>query len=471
MTDTTQNQIIAALDIGTTKVCALVGRRDAHGKLDILGTGKVESEGVMRGVVNNIEKTIKAIRGACDQARKTSGVDFDVVHVGIAGQHIKSLQHRGMLVRDNAREEISQKDIDRLISDMHKLVLPPGDKILHVIPQEYTVDMEQGIVDPIGMSGSRLEANFHIITGQTMASNNINRCVERAQLEMASVTLEPIASAASVLYDEEKRAGIALVDIGGGTTDITIYKDGIIRHTAVIPFGGNVFTTDIKQGCTVMEEQAEKLKVAYGRAVPNEVVENRLIVIQGLRGREPKEISERNLALIIQARAEEILDHVMWEVRRAGFNGQHDLIGGIVLTGGGSLLKDLDKLTELHTGMNARLGTPIEHLTHGYQEKLTSPIYATGVGLLLQGFADIDAGKVEPVLSRRKEKEALAAAEAKARIADEKNIQEREAAQARFRELQEQRQATQADTADSGWLNNVFKKTKEWFEAEPDQDL
>ncbi|OAV44783.1 cell division protein FtsA [Lewinella sp. 4G2] len=474
MSDTTQQQIIAALDIGTTKVCALVGKRDEHGQLEILGTGKVQSEGVMRGVVNNIEKTITAIKDACDLARRSSGVDFDVVHVGIAGQHIKSLQHRGMLVRDNAREEISQRDIDRLISDMHKLVLPPGDKILHVIPQEYTVDMEQGIVDPIGMSGSRLEANFHIITGQTMASNNINRCVERADLEMASVTLEPIASAASVLYKDEKQAGVALVDIGGGTTDITIYKDGIIRHTAVIPFGGNVFTSDIKQGCTVMYDQAEKLKIVYGRAVPNEVQENRLIVIPGLRGRDPKEISERNLSRIIMARGEEILDHVQWEIRRAGFN-QHDLIGGIVLTGGGSLLKDLDKLTEIQTGMSARLGTPVEHLTHGYQEKLTSPVYATGLGLLLQGFSDIDAGRIEPVLSRRKEKEAAAKAAAEAaalRVQEDNNMKERQAAQAKLLELQRQREAEAAtNSGQSGWLNNMFKKTKEWFEAEPDADL
>ncbi len=470
MTDTkTEHQIIAALDIGTTKVCALVGKRDEHGRLEILGTGKVESHGVMRGVVNNIEKTINAIREACEIARKSSGVDFDVVHVGIAGQHIKSLQHRGMLTRDNARDEISQRDIDRLIGDMHKLVLPPGDRILHVIPQEYTVDMEQGIIDPIGMSGSRLEANFHIITGQTMASNNINRCVDRAQLEMASVTLEPIASAASVLDDDEKEAGVALVDIGGGTTDITIYKDGIIRHTAVIPFGGNVFTSDIKQGCTVMEDQAEKLKVKYGRAVPAEVVENRLIVIPGLRGREPREISERNLALIIQARAEEIMDHVMWEIRRAGFSGQ-ELIGGIVLTGGGSLLADLDKLTELHTGLSTRLGTPVEHLTHGYQKRLVSPIYATGVGLLLQAFEDIDAGRIVPVLSTRKEQAAKAKAEAEARAREDANAKEKAAAQARWEEMQKSEPTALAGD-DGGWLNNVFRKTKEWFEAEPDQDL
>ena len=460
MTDTTQTQTIAAVDIGTTKVCALVGRRDAHGRLEILGTGKVESEGVMRGVVSNIEKTVRAISEATQMAQKASGENFEVVHVGIAGQHIKSLQHRGMLVRDNAQEEISQRDIDRLISDMHKLVLPPGDKILHVIPQEYTVDAEQGIVDPIGMSGSRLEANFHIITGQITASNNITRCVERAGLEMAGVTLEPIASAAAVLYDDEKRAGVALVDIGGGTTDITIFKDSIIRHTAVIPFGGNVFTKDITTGCTVMEEHAEKLKVNYGAALASEVFENRLIVIPGLRGRDPKEISEKNLALIIQARAEEILDHVMWEIRRAGFEGP-ELIGGIVLTGGGSLLKDLDKLTELHTGMPTRVGTPIEHLAHGYQEKLTSPIYSTGVGLLLQGFADLDAGKINPVIARKQ-----AAAEAKAKA-------EAEAAAAKAAEEKAgaQEQGKNEKASAGAWLDNVFKKTKEWFEAEPDSDF
>ncbi|MEL7161854.1 MAG: cell division protein FtsA [Bacteroidota bacterium] len=455
MTDTTQNHIIAALDIGTTKVCALVGQRDAHGRLEILGTGKVESEGVMRGVVSNIEKTVRAISEARRLAEEASGTTFDVVHVGIAGQHIKSLQHRGMLTRDNAESEISQQDIDRLIADMHKLVLPPGDKILHVIPQEYTVDMEQGISDPIGMSGSRLEANFHIITGQITASNNIHRCVERAGLEMASVTLEPIASAASVLYADEKQAGVVLVDIGGGTTDITIFQDGIIRHTAVIPFGGNVFTKDIKAGCTVMEQHAEKLKVKYGSALASEVFENRLIVIPGLRGREPKEISEKNLALIIQARAEEILDHVMWEIRRAGFTGQQ-LIGGIVLTGGGSLLRDLAGLTELHTGMSARIGTPNEHLAHGYQERLTSPIFSTGVGLLLQGFADIDAGKISPALAKKKAEEEAAKAKAEAEAAAR---------------AQEQAKEREAVAAGPSWFDNVFKKTKEWFEAEPDSDF
>jgi len=442
MTDTTQKQTIAALDIGTTKVCALVGRRDKHGRVEILGTGKVESEGVMRGVVSNIEKTVRAISEARRLAEQASGESFEMVHVGIAGQHIKSLQHRGMLMRDNAQSEISQRDIDRLIGDMHKLVLPPGDRILHVIPQEYTVDSEQGIVDPIGMSGSKLEANFHIITGQITASNNINRCVERSGLKMANVTLEPIASAASVLYEDEKYAGVALVDIGGGTTDITIFQEGIIRHTAVIPFGGHVITKDIKAGCTVMEEHAEKLKVNYGSALASEVYENRVIVIPGLRGRDPKEISEKNLSLIIQARAEEILDHVLWEIRRSGFDG-NQLIGGIVLTGGGALLRDFDKLTMLHTGMNARIGSPVEHLAHGYTEKLTSPIYATGVGLLLKGFEDIDSGKVK--IEEPKKEEPVTELELEEQIKEEAN--------------------------GPSWFDNVFKRTKEWFEAEPDRDF
>ncbi|MEL6274058.1 MAG: cell division protein FtsA [Bacteroidota bacterium] len=444
MNQSNSSQIIAALDIGTTKVCALVGRRDEHGRLEILGLGKVESAGVMRGVVTNIEKTVQAIREACRIAREQAGVSFDTVHVGIAGQHIKSLQHRGMMMRDNTSSEISQRDIDKLIADMHKLVLPPGDKILHVIPQEYTVDNEQGIVDPVGMSGTKLEANFHIITGQITASNNIHRCVERAGLKMANVTLEPIASSASVLYEDEKQAGVALVDIGGGTTDITIFQDGIIRHTAVIPFGGHVVTKDIKAGCTVMEHHAEKLKIKYGSALASEVFENRVIVIPGLRGREPKEITEKNLSLIIQARVEEIIDHIGWEIRRSGF--ENKLIGGIVLTGGGSLLRDIDKLTELQTGYSTRVGTPVEHLSHGYAKQLTSPIYATGVGLLLQAFSDIDAGRIVPPLTEKKED------------VNKENEQPKE-------------EMEPAKAEEGNWLNNIFKKTKEWFEAEPDADF
>lgn len=435
MMDTNHNksELAIALDIGTTKVCAIAGRRDRHGKLEVVGFGKVNSEGVLRGVVSNIEKTVKAISEAVASAQRSAGTDFKVVHVGIAGQHIKSLQHRGILTRDNDHTEISQRDIDRLISDMYKLVLPPGDKILHVIPQEYTVDNEQGITDPIGMSGIRLEANFHIITGQISASNNIYRCVERTGLRVSNMTLEPIASASAVLSEEEKEAGVALVDMGGGTTDITIFKDGIIRHTAVVPFGGNVITKDIKEGCTVMGQQAEKLKIKFGAALADEVYDNRIITIPGLRGRDHKEVSEKNLARIIQARVEEILDYVLWEIRRSGF--ERKLIAGIVLTGGGALLNHIDKLTEYHTGMSTRIGVPVEHLAHGYHEQLSSPIYATGVGLLMKGLDDLEAGRLHiPAMVNEEEEE-------------------------------------YEDDPSGKWYEQLFRKTKEWFEAEPDNEF
>jgi cell division protein FtsA len=444
----TTADLVVALDIGTTKVCAIAGRKNEHGKLEILGVGKVDSVGVMRGVVTNIEKTVNAIYEAISSAERMAKTKFTHVHVGIAGQHIKSLQHRGILTRDNDHTEISQKDIQRLMNDMHKLVLPPGDKILHVIPQEYTVDNEQGITDPIGMSGVRLEANFHIITGQISASNNIHRCVERTTLKVESMTLEPIASAVAVLSEEEKEAGIALVDIGGGTTDITIFQEGIIRHTAVIPFGGNVLTSDIKEGCTVMQHQAEALKVKFGAALAEEVYDNRIITIPGIKGRDYKEISEKNLARIIQARMEEILDYVVWEIRRSGY--ERKLIGGIVLTGGGSLLRDIEKLCEFHTGMSTRIGVPIEHLGHGYTEQVASPIFSTAIGLLLNGIAFEE----ENVRSRP--------------IVEEKPIVE-----AVVETVKLDNPVVDEKTQPQGgkWLESIFKKTKEWFEAEPDMDL
>lgn len=377
-----EEQIVVALDIGTTKICALAGTMTEHGRLDILGVGKVESTGVLRGVVANIDKTVKSIREAIEKVERSSGITAREVYIGIAGQHIQSFQHHGVLPRDNAEVEISEDDIKKLRESMHKMGLPPGDKILHVIPQEYTVDNEQGIIDPIGMSGIRLEANFHIITGQVSAFNNINRCVDRANLSVKDMTLEPIASAEAVLTKEEMEAGVALVDIGGGTTDLTVFHEGLIRHTAVIALGGNVITKDIKEGCTVMIDQAEKLKVRFGSALVDEITDNRIITIPGLKGRDAKEISEKNLALIIQARVEEILDYVYWEIQRSGY--EQKLIGGIVLTGGGSLLKNIDKLTSYHTGMEARIGRPIEKLAHGYQSELKSPIYSTAIGLLLK---------------------------------------------------------------------------------------
>ncbi len=437
------SDILVALDIGTTKVCAIAGRRNEFGKLEILGVGKEESTGVLRGVVSNIEKTVKAISDAVVEAERRSGSKIQNVYVGIAGQHIKSLQHHGILTRDSIHDEIAQRDIERIINDMHKLVLPPGDKIIHVLPQEYTVDNEQGILNPIGMMGNRLEANFHIITGQVTAIQNIYRCVQRANLNVSSLTLEPIASSAAVLSEEEKEAGVCLVDIGGGTTDVAIFHEGIIRHTAVIPFGGNVITKDIKFGCTIMEHQAEALKVRFGSALCDEVFHNRVISIPGLKGRDPKEISEKNLAKIIEARMEEIIDRVFWEIRQSGF--ERKLIGGIVLTGGGALLRNIDKLVELNTGMTTRIGTPIDHLAHGYAEEVCSPIYSTSIGLIIKGLDDIESGRIKVTQSQ---------------IADIANPQV----------AAEKPELATADAGES-WTEKIFKRVKDFFEADPDSEF
>ena len=377
-------EIIVGLDIGTTKIACLVGRKTDHGKIEILGIGKAPSLGVTRGVVSNIEKTVQSIRSAVDEAESKSGIEIKVVNVGIAGQHIKSLQHRGMITRDSIEEEISQKDVDELIEDMYKLVMMPGEEIIHVLPQEYIVDRQPGIKDPIGMSGVQLEANFHIITGQMAAAKNIFKCVSKAGLEVAELVLEPLASSSAVISNEEKEAGVALVDIGGGTTDIAIFHDGIIRHTAVIPFGGNVITEDIKEGCTIMHRQAELLKTKFGAAVTQTNQDNEVVCIPGLRGRDPKEISVMNLANIINARMSEILEHIYYEIKNSGF--EKKLIGGIVVTGGGSQLKHMNQLIEFTTGMDSRVGYPNEHLSSNTNINVTSPLFATGVGLVAKGF-------------------------------------------------------------------------------------
>ena len=381
-------EIVVGLDIGTTKIACLVGRKTEHGKIEILGVGKAPSLGVTRGVVSNIEKTVQSIRAAVEEAEAKSGIEINVVNVGIAGQHIKSLQHRGMITRDTIDEEISQKDVDELIDDMYKLVMMPGEEIIHVLPQEYIVDREPGIKDPIGMSGVLLEANFHIITGQIAAAKNIFKCVNKAGLEVAELILEPLASSSAVLSEEEKEAGVALIDIGGGTTDIAIFHDGIIRHTAVIPFGGNVITEDIKEGCTIMHSQAELLKTKFGAALPQATQDNEIVCIPGLRGRDPKEISVKNLANIISARMSEIIEHIYFEIKNSGFDKK--LIGGIVVTGGGSQLKHINQLMEFTTGIDSRIGYPNEHLSANTNINVTSPLFATGVGLVAKGFEQFE---------------------------------------------------------------------------------
>ncbi len=385
------SEIIVGLDIGTTKIAAIVGRKNEHDKLVILGHGRTESIGVKRGVVSNIENTVKSIKIAIEQAEQKSGVDIKYVNVGIAGQHIKSLQHHGSIIRKNVDEEISQNDIDTLNTNMYNLNMAPGEEIIDVIPQEYIIDAEQGIKQPVGMLGNSLEANFHIIIGQTAAAKNIYKCVRKAGLEVVDLILEPIASAEAVLNEEEKEAGVALVDIGGGTTDIAIFQDGIIRHTAVIPFGGDIITEDIKEGCTIIKKHAEELKVKFGSSLASENRDEEVVAIPGLRGRPPKEITLKNLANIIQARMEEIIDHIHYEIKNSGY--EKKLIGGIVLTGGGALLKHLVQLTEFVTGMDTRIGYPNEHLAQDVPDEMASPMYSTGVGLVIEGMVRLNKEK------------------------------------------------------------------------------
>ena len=375
------SEIVVGLDIGTTKIACIVGKKYDNGKIEILGVGKSQSDGVTRGVVSNIDKTVASIRAAVEEAERESNVSIKLVNVGIAGQHIKSVQLRGMRTRTSTDDEISRADIDALIEDMNKMVMLPGEEIIHVLPQEFTVDSERGIKDPIGMAGIRLEANFHVITGQITAIKNIYKCVTKAGLTVEALTLEPLASAAAVLSEEEREAGVVLVDIGGGTTDIAIFQDGIIRHSAVIPFGGNVITDDIKQGCTIMKHQAEQLKVRFGSAYATENKDIEIICIPGLKGRDPKEISSKNLAQIIQARMEEILEHVHFEIRNSGM--EKHLIGGIVLTGGGSQLKHMKQLVEYVMGMDCRIGFPNEHVAKAVNESMLTPTLSTGVGLVI----------------------------------------------------------------------------------------
>ncbi|NER12475.1 cell division protein FtsA [Leptobacterium flavescens] len=379
-----QSKYAIGLDIGTTKIVAMVGKQNEYGKIEILGIGKSKSLGVHRGVVNNITQTIQSIQQAVQEAEAVSGLKIEDVVVGIAGQHIRSLQHSDYITRPNSDEVISDDDVEQLCNQVYKLVMLPGEEIIHVLPQEYKIDGQAEIKEPIGMYGGRLEANFHVVVGQVSSIRNIGRCVKSSGLDLAGITLEPLASANAVLSQEEKEAGVALIDIGGGTTDLAIFKDGIIRHTAVIPFGGNVITEDIKEGCSIIEKQAELLKIKFGSAWPGENKDNEIVSIPGLRGREPKEITLKNLSKIIHARVVEIIEQVYVEIKNYGHEDQKKkLIAGIVLTGGGSQLKHLKQLVEYITGMDTRIGYPNEHLAGDSDSETASPLYATAVGLVM----------------------------------------------------------------------------------------
>jgi cell division protein FtsA len=406
-----KDNIAVGLDIGTTKIVAMIGKKNEYGKLEILGVGKSKSLGVHRGVVNNITQTIQSIQQAILEAENNSGYKINDVVVGIAGQHIRSIQHSDYVSRPNAEEVIGDADIDALIGQVHKLAMLPGEEIIHVLPQEFKIDGQAEIKEPIGMYGGRLESSFHVVVGQAASIRNLGRCVKSAGLELSGLTLEPLASADAVLSQEEKEAGVALIDIGGGTTDLAIFKDGIIRHTAVIPFGGNVITEDIKEGCSIIEKQAELLKVRFGSAWPGENKDNEIVSIPGLRGREPKEISLKNLSKIIHARVVEIIEQVYAEIKIYGHEDpKKKLIAGIVLTGGGAELKHIKQLVEYITGMDTRIGYPNEHLAGNSDEELSSPLYATAVGLVMNSVRN-NTKSATPLVEMKKEEPVTVAVE------------------------------------------------------------
>ena len=446
-------EFIVGLDIGTTKICVLVGRKNEHEKIEIVGIGKSDSHGVMRGVVSNIDKTVDAIKKAVKEAEDSSGVEIKNVYVGIAGQHIRSMQHRGQLLRNNAETEITVDEIKKLVQDMRRLAVPAGDRIIDSLPQEFIVDNELGIKDPVGMCGAKVEADFHIITGQVSAIQNIRKCIEKAGLNLVEMFLEPHASSSAVLSADEKEAGVALVDIGGGTSDIAIFQDGIIRHTCVIPFGGNIITEDIKDGCQVMRAHAELLKVRFGSALEQETQDNQVVSIPGLRGREPREISVRNLSRIIHARMEEMIEMIDAEIMSSGY--KHKLIAGIVLTGGGSYMKHLVQLVQFKTGMDARIGLPTEHLASVKVDQLKHPMFSTGVGLILKGIEDWEEkDREQAVLSEKRKEEILSQPQPQKIEMPVMEIEEQEEKKPR-----------------KSFFNGILKGVKEIFSEEVDENF
>ena len=380
---------MAAIDIGTTKTVAIIGKKDSNNEIEILGFGTSLTKGVNRGVVINIEEASQSIKKAVDKAGemaslKTDNLRVDKAIVGIAGQHVRSVGNRGARYIDSPDSEIKLGDVELLRAEMYKMLVEIGEKIIHVIPQNYIIDNADGVINPVGISGKRLEGNYHIIIAQSASCKNIEKCVNRIDIEMIDLVFEPIAAAEAVLTADEKEAGVVLVDIGGGTTDIAIYHDSIIRHSAVIPFGGNVVTSDIKEGCSILQRQAEQLKQQFGSALGDLVEENKIVSIPGISGREPKEISFKNLSYIIQSRMEEIVEAINFEIKNSQIADK--LSAGIVITGGSANLINLSELVKLQTGYDVRIGKPVGIIIDDNTKELNEPEFSTVVGLLLDGF-------------------------------------------------------------------------------------
>ncbi|MBN2689434.1 MAG: cell division protein FtsA [Gammaproteobacteria bacterium] len=369
--------LLVGLDIGTTKIVALVGEIKSDGRLEIIGIGSHPSKGLKRGVVINIEATVNSIQRAIEEAELMAGCDIRSTHTGISGSHIRSLNSHGIVAIHD--QEVGQADIDRVIDAAKAVAIPADQKILHILPQEFIVDNQEGIREPIGMSGVRLEAKVHIVTGSVSAAQNIVKCVEKCGLKVGDIVLQQLASSYSVLTDDEKELGICMIDIGGGTTDIAVFTDGAIRHTAVIPIAGDQVTNDIAVALRTPTKHAEDIKVKYGCALMRMIDPQDTVSVPSASHSGPKSIFKRELANVIEARYEELFELVAAELRRSGFE---DLVAaGIVLTGGGSKMDGVLELAEQVFEMPVRFGIPKN--IGGLKDVVSNSIYATGVGLLM----------------------------------------------------------------------------------------
>jgi len=402
------NSIIAGLDIGTTKIAVVITEVDQFNELKIIGVGSHPSEGLRRGVVVNLEKTVRSIQRAVQAAELMAGIEIDSVYTGIAGDHIRSLNSRGVVAVSRHDNEIMTEDVQRSIEAAKAIALPMDREILHILPQEFIVDDQDGIKDPIGMSGVRLEVDAHIVTGAVTSAQNIHKSCNRAGLKVQDLVLEPLASGHSVLGDDERELGVGLLDIGGGTTDIALFFEGTIRHSAVIGFGGKNITNDIALGLRTPLEQAEKIKLQYGCAYKSKVDPEEYIEVPGIGGREPRKVSREVLTEIIQPRAEEILSLALREIKRSDYIDI--LTTGIVITGGSALLDGMAELAEEIFDMPIKIGIPTGF--GGLVQAVKTPIFATGVGLVLYGksfrehsftmYYDDDTHLYTSILSRMK---------------------------------------------------------------------
>ncbi|HZW40094.1 MAG TPA: cell division protein FtsA [Ignavibacteriaceae bacterium] len=395
-----KKNIVAGLDLGTTKVCAVIAERNEDNTVDILGFGVAPSEGLHKGLVANIGKTAEAIKNAMAIAQNRAGLEIKTVNVGVAGEHITSMRHRNYVTINNEDKEITEQDLKRLDDDVRTIRIPSDRQILHIIPEEFSIDHQGGIDSPIGMTGSRLEATNHIVLASIPAMMNIKKSVERAGLHIQDYILQPIASSSSVLEESEKDLGVILIDIGGGTTDIAIIHNKSIKHTKVIGIAGNQVTNDIRESLGIVTEEAEKLKKEYGYASLNAIIKDHDIIIKGVGGRANAKIPLSLLTQIISYRMKELFTLVDNEIRNAGFKNK--IKAGVVLTGGGSLLKGCTELAEEVFGLPTRIGVPQE-LGAGLSNEIESPEFATVAGLI-RGIPGEKSSAIETIIKSEKPK-------------------------------------------------------------------